>query len=429
MNKTQNRRTRGLFASPLAILVAVSSSCLVAVSSSCVGTLQPEPDRDARVQTATPASVAGVHEVLVKIAVAERQTSIELEDASGRSVTFRRLGDMVLATDGRVADELDLWPRPGSEGIAYEGRTYPGHLVVRAHPRDGLRLFNVVDLEVYVEAVVAAELPLWSARPAELEAQAVAVRTYTLYTLAKRRAEQGDAAAIFLWDSVEDQAYHGRAEVGASEGERSAHARLAQAVIATRDMVLLRDGQLEDSRYHAACGGRTANLVDVFPVPGPGATSVLCEPCAQRADREEFSGQLDEQRPLGWKRTFTAAELSRAANALDVGEHILGLEAARTDADGRWIEALVTGDRQRRTVTMDALRRALGHAEFKSARVASTWPGTGRTIQDGLFVQGLGRGHGVGMCQEGARGYAVQGWSGRQILAHYYPGTTLERLP
>ncbi len=78
---------------------------------------------------------------------------------------------------------------------------------------------------------------------------------------------------------------------------------------------------------------------------------------------------------------------------------------------------------------MDQLRRALGHAEFESARVASTWPQVGSTIQDGLYVHGLGRGHGVGMCQEGARDYAAQGWSMQQILAHYYPGTTLERLP
>ena len=37
-------------------------------------------------------------------------------------------------------------------------------------------------------------------------------------------------------------------------------------------------------------------------------------------------------------------------------------------------------------------------------------------------------GHGVGMCQHGARVFAEQGWSYQQILAHYYQGTTLTRM-
>ena len=46
-----------------------------------------------------------------------------------------------------------------------------------------------------------------------------------------------------------------------------------------------------------------------------------------------------------------------------------------------------------------------------------------------LVVTGKGWGHGVGMSQWGAYGYARHGWSYRQILAHYYVGTTLGRAP
>ena len=43
-----------------------------------------------------------------------------------------------------------------------------------------------------------------------------------------------------------------------------------------------------------------------------------------------------------------------------------------------------------------------------------------------LFLfSGHGWGHGVGMSQYGAYGYAQHGWTYPQILAHYYPGTTL----
>jgi stage II sporulation protein D len=42
---------------------------------------------------------------------------------------------------------------------------------------------------------------------------------------------------------------------------------------------------------------------------------------------------------------------------------------------------------------------------------------------------GRGWGHGVGMSQWGAEGFARHGRSYEQILAHYYPGTRLERRP
>ncbi len=47
-----------------------------------------------------------------------------------------------------------------------------------------------------------------------------------------------------------------------------------------------------------------------------------------------------------------------------------------------------------------------------------------------LFViDGRGWGHGVGMSQYGAQGYALDGWRYPRILAHYYRGTDLQVLP
>ena len=45
------------------------------------------------------------------------------------------------------------------------------------------------------------------------------------------------------------------------------------------------------------------------------------------------------------------------------------------------------------------------------------------------MIEGAGDGHGVGMSQEGARGYALHGYSYSAILAHYYTGTTLGQAP
>jgi stage II sporulation protein D len=46
-----------------------------------------------------------------------------------------------------------------------------------------------------------------------------------------------------------------------------------------------------------------------------------------------------------------------------------------------------------------------------------------------LVVSGKGWGHGVGMSQWGALGYARHGWSWQRILAHYYPGTQVAQAP
>ena len=69
------------------------------------------------------------------------------------------------------------------------------------------------------------------------------------------------------------------------------------------------------------------------------------------------------------------------------------------------------------------MRLRLG-AALALAVVACATAGTARAAT-ALIVTGHGWGHGVGMSQWGAYGYALHGWKYRRILAHYYPGTTM----
>jgi SpoIID/LytB domain protein len=46
-----------------------------------------------------------------------------------------------------------------------------------------------------------------------------------------------------------------------------------------------------------------------------------------------------------------------------------------------------------------------------------------------LVIDGAGDGHGVGMSQDGALGYAEHGWSYTAILSHYYTGTAIGSAP
>src|SRR5688572_32583428 len=46
-----------------------------------------------------------------------------------------------------------------------------------------------------------------------------------------------------------------------------------------------------------------------------------------------------------------------------------------------------------------------------------------------FLIDGRGWGHGIGMSQYGARGFAEAGWGHQRILAHYYRGTQLRVVP
>jgi stage II sporulation protein D len=69
------------------------------------------------------------------------------------------------------------------------------------------------------------------------------------------------------------------------------------------------------------------------------------------------------------------------------------------------------------------VRLRSGAALLVAAVVCAT-AGTARA-GTAVIVTGHGWGHGVGMSQWGAYGYALHGWKYRRILGHYYPGTAM----
>jgi SpoIID/LytB domain protein len=56
-------------------------------------------------------------------------------------------------------------------------------------------------------------------------------------------------------------------------------------------------------------------------------------------------------------------------------------------------------------------------------------PASAYAASSTLVIEGAGDGHGVGMSQDGAVGYAKHGYTYQQILAHYYTGTTIGQAP
>ena len=249
----------------------------------------------------------------VRLAAWEGAERVELRTPADAPVIVDRVGASVRTTLRALADATGArlrLPAPGDGGRWTLGeRRYRGTFEFQLRAGGGLHVSNVVPLEDYVLGVVASELAVWSALPAELEAQAIAARTYALRALADR-----PTGAAWLWDDVHDQAYRGVPDLEGSAAQRAVLARVADAVRATRGAVLVQDGRLFDARYSAACGGRSARLLDVFPKAAPFVyPASSCAPCVRiAADENAFGAAGDLARTRGLESGARARPLGRA---------------------------------------------------------------------------------------------------------------------
>lgn len=91
----------------------------------------------------------------------------------------------------------------------------------------------------------------------------------------------------------------------------------------------------------------------------------------------------------------------------------------------------MSGPRVRRHLAMLPLALLLlaGGLPVKAAPAVIAPVGVEAAVPQSWTIQGAGFGHGVGMSQYGARSLADKGRSAREILAHYYPGTTYDAVP
>jgi len=95
--------------------------------------------------------------------------------------------------------------------------------------------------------------------------------------------------------------------------------------------------------------------------------------------------------------------------------------AARTPS-GRAREMAVGTRGGSRRIGAGELRQILGYEALPSLLFTVE-------VEKGAAVfRGRGSGHGVGLCQWGARGRALRGSDYRKILAHYYPGAQIRRM-
>jgi stage II sporulation protein D len=314
----------------------------------------------------------------------------KLEAESSDPVYRVALTPAGMKINGRTWPAFHLILASADGVIKIDGKRFQGRVEIVKSGWNRLLLINDMDLERYLVGLINHEIS--SAWPLEaVKAQAVAARTYAYFQKEKKMKELYD-----LESSVLDQVYGG---IGLEDERASA------AVRATAGEVLTYRGKIIKAVFHSCCGGRTEDSEAVWGEMMPYLRSVPDPYCT-------------ESPRYYWRYGISIAEMSRR---LGLGRLTQITIKGRT-ASGRVRDLEFSFDSgQKRGYSGEELRRLLGYDNLKSTnfRVEST--------VDELKFSGSGSGHGVGMCQWGAKGMADKGFNYRQILSHFYQGAQIER--
>ena len=267
----------------------------------------------------------------------------------------------------------------------------------------GLNVVNIVNVEDYLYGVLPKEVPEnW---PTEaLKAQAIASRSYALY-----RKLNNPAGGYYDLDStVYSQVYGGAKH----EDERT-----NRAVDETRGLVLTYGGRVIQALFHAASGGHTEPVGNVWGVNGDSPAPYL-DGVADPFGSDGYSHR--------WSRTISLEVVRRrlTRNGIAVGCRKSIEVVDRNAATDRVLLLKIVHDAGGpHYISGHKFRMAVGAAyDVKSTmfQVES---------QDGVLrLSGLGYGHGVGLPQESARAMAEKGYDHPQILSYFYPGVEFRRF-
>lgn len=357
-------------------------------------------------------TTTGGSDETVRIAVGRFKDAVVIEGAAG-PVQVRRSDGSVVGGDRKTA-KLTL----GRTGLFVDGKPIDRDIVTVTGPllklaghsyrealevrfvkfkgREEMLVVHPLDLETYVTGIVSSELPRgWPL--AAYQAQAVAARTFAV-SQKYRRLD----LPYHMESSVLDQVYHGV--------ERE-HALAEEAARTTRGLVLTWQRHLAQTYFHAACGGTTESALEGW---GTAIDYLPGSPCGRCMTAGTNRAK--------WSVKLRRSDVDKAFAKL-LGGSFTGIRVASRTATGRVKQVELQSGKKKKTISGADFRRLLGWSTVWSTQIDHI------TVEkSSVILDGRGSGHGVGMCQWGAKGYGDDGVPFEDILARYYPGASLKRL-
>ncbi len=284
-----------------------------------------------------------------------------------------------------AASQLTVQPS-GDGRIWINDRWYRGKVRLMRQGR-GVTAVNLVDLEKYLYSVVGSEsIPSW---PIEaLKAQAVAARTYAIYQTTKDSNRYYD-----LDTTTATQVY---------KGLNNEYVSTVEAVEATKNQVMTYGGKVILAAFHAASGGHTENVEDVWMSPLPYLRGVV---------------DYDQNSPVfQWNKNLTSREISRQIGGIGT---VTSMVPVTKTPRGRVDVMRISGTKGSKTMDGSKVRKAL---KLRSTLFTVSKSG------GNFMILGRGSGHGIGLSQWGAHGLAEKDTPYKQILSHYYQNAQLTQL-
>lgn len=339
---------------------------------------------------------------------------------TGKSRIIPRSGILIESISGilsingrRFREQVVLYPKELLSPYDSSVRTNPQCLVV-----------NHLPVEKYLESVVNGEFNSRWAEPA-VEAQIIAARTYAYYQMKEMRKDRG--RVFDVESSQKDQVYLGL-DVADSKGTELV--AKTKGVILTDPHSHLKNCPIK-AFYHASCGGGTFLPGQIWGGRLAGFKKVSCLYCANspsfnwdyslsfhEIEKKITKGlSLDPNSRKNWPKKYL----------LNPSQWILSNIIVTNDSDHASNVIFEFKDAetyQPLSVTMNAyqVRNWLDATQLKSTRFVLELKGR-------LAVfHGKGSGHGVGLCQWGAKRMGEKGFTRDQILTHYYPGFKITKV-
>ena len=252
---------------------------------------------------------------------------------------------------------------------------------------------SIINLNMtdYLIGVVSSEMPA-SFNLEALKAQSVLARTYALK--AKQTGKK-------LTDTVSTQSYIDIDQMKNKWGNsfNTYYNKIKNAVENTNEEYLSYNGNYIEALYHSTNNGKTESSLDVFGNYYPYLISVSSE-----YDKNASS----------YLRTINMP-LDTISNKLGLSLNNDSVISILSYTDGGNIKEInINGN----NFSGKKVRELLGlrSADFDIS-----------ISDNNANITTRGYGHGVGMSQYGANGMANAGYSYKDILSHYYPGTTLTK--
>lgn len=250
---------------------------------------------------------------------------------------------------------------------------------------------ETIELEEYLIGVVGAEMPALFNIEA-LKAQSIVARTYTLKAISSGKT---------LTDTESTQSYKDNTELKSLWGSNynSYYNKIKSAVLDTKGMYLTYNGNYIEAVYHSTSNGKTEDSKNVWSNSYPYLISV--------------DSPYDSLNP-----SFLY-EVNISYNDLSSK---LGINID-SNTDFNILEKTV-GDRVSSIQINNKIYRGI---EFRNILGLRSADFEIEKMDNYIKVKTKGYGHGVGMSQYGANGFAKHGYSYSDILKHYYRGVTISK--